>query len=241
MRPAPRRRSARTCNRRNSTSGYDCALGEGISRDPIGELGSLNLYGFVHNAPSMHLDVLGRCAAGDSSLALNLSGHGSSCKTPCMGSVNLPNADPQPIQDRTILKGVCGPWAACAWPKYLITTKCERCSSECSWRVVIEVDGVCKMAYADPNSIQVEYRPDGVNSAIAHEKCHCDDYRAAFGRIVGSYDAAGYSSKESCEVARANAESKFGARLEEEMRFSAQHRYGKYERGRECYATGQLK
>ena len=61
MRPAPRRRcaSARRRTGRNSTSGYDCALGEGTSRDPIGEWGGLNTYAFVQNDPVSYWDQLG--------------------------------------------------------------------------------------------------------------------------------------------------------------------------------------
>jgi hypothetical protein len=40
-------------------------LGEGISRDPIGERGGLNLYGFVGNRPINEVDFLGLIAAGD--------------------------------------------------------------------------------------------------------------------------------------------------------------------------------
>ena len=60
-RPVHRRccASARHRTRRNSTCGYDCALGEGISRDPLAEQGSLNLYVFVANDPITTIDALG--------------------------------------------------------------------------------------------------------------------------------------------------------------------------------------
>ena len=45
---------------RNPTRGYECALGEGISRDPIGERGGRNLYGFVGNNPISTIDALGK-------------------------------------------------------------------------------------------------------------------------------------------------------------------------------------
>ena len=51
--------SARHRTRRNSTCGYDCALGEGISRDPIDELGGENLYGFVFNSSPNGVDLFG--------------------------------------------------------------------------------------------------------------------------------------------------------------------------------------
>ena len=52
--------SIRRRTRQNTTCGYDCALGEGISRDPIGEVGGLNLYGFVGNEALQHVDRDGR-------------------------------------------------------------------------------------------------------------------------------------------------------------------------------------
>ena len=38
---------------------YDPETGRWLSRDPIGERGGLNLYGFVGNDPTSHIDVLG--------------------------------------------------------------------------------------------------------------------------------------------------------------------------------------
>ena len=51
--------SSRRRTRRHSTSGYDWTLGEGISRDPIGDEGGANLYGFVSNDPIQSMDGLG--------------------------------------------------------------------------------------------------------------------------------------------------------------------------------------
>ena len=51
--------SIRRRTRQNTTCGYDCALGEGISRDPIEEYGGLNLYGFVNNSTPNYFDLLG--------------------------------------------------------------------------------------------------------------------------------------------------------------------------------------
>ena len=42
-----RRRSRRTRIKAGLIIGYDCALGEGISRDPLEEVGGLNIYGFA--------------------------------------------------------------------------------------------------------------------------------------------------------------------------------------------------
>ncbi|MCZ7592122.1 MAG: RHS repeat-associated core domain-containing protein [Kiritimatiellae bacterium] len=38
---------------------YSPTLGRWLSRDPIGEMGGINLYGFVHNAPIISIDLLG--------------------------------------------------------------------------------------------------------------------------------------------------------------------------------------
>jgi len=57
--PPVRRSSARRRARRNLTSGYNCALGEGISRDPIDEQGGMNLYGFLQNAGLNRVDIDG--------------------------------------------------------------------------------------------------------------------------------------------------------------------------------------
>ncbi len=44
---------------------YEPSLGRFINRDPINELGGLNLYGFVRNNPIMHVDPLGlACGSG---------------------------------------------------------------------------------------------------------------------------------------------------------------------------------
>ena len=37
----------------------DPDLGRWLNRDPIGESGGLNLYGYVRNTPVMHTDALG--------------------------------------------------------------------------------------------------------------------------------------------------------------------------------------
>jgi RHS repeat-associated protein len=39
--------------------GYDPRLGRWLSRDPIGEVGGINLYGYVGNGPISNLDLLG--------------------------------------------------------------------------------------------------------------------------------------------------------------------------------------
>jgi len=39
---------------------YDSVTGRWPSRDPIGERGGLNLYGFVYNEPIYHIDILGQ-------------------------------------------------------------------------------------------------------------------------------------------------------------------------------------
>jgi len=59
-RPGPHCRHAQTHLRQTHTADYDCALGEGISRDPIAEEGGLNLHGFVENDPIAHVDLLGQ-------------------------------------------------------------------------------------------------------------------------------------------------------------------------------------
>jgi len=38
---------------------YDPNIGRWISRDPIGEVGGTNLYGFVGNEPLVFIDILG--------------------------------------------------------------------------------------------------------------------------------------------------------------------------------------
>lgn len=55
--------TSRHCRRNrvkeNSTSGYNRALGEGISRDPIGEEGGINLNGFMQNDALNSIDFHG--------------------------------------------------------------------------------------------------------------------------------------------------------------------------------------
>jgi RHS repeat-associated protein len=41
---------------------YDPSLGRWINRDPLGEAGGINLYGFVHNNPNYYADTDGRAA-----------------------------------------------------------------------------------------------------------------------------------------------------------------------------------
>ena len=40
---------------------YSPEMGRWISRDPIGEKGGANIYGFVNNNAITHLDILGLC------------------------------------------------------------------------------------------------------------------------------------------------------------------------------------
>jgi hypothetical protein len=55
--------TSRHCRRNrvkeNSTSGYNRALGEGISRDPLEEIGGKNLYNFINNVGINGYDNLG--------------------------------------------------------------------------------------------------------------------------------------------------------------------------------------
>lgn len=44
----------------NASAFYDPTIGRWASRDTIGELGGINLYGFVGNRPTVSVDVLGR-------------------------------------------------------------------------------------------------------------------------------------------------------------------------------------
>ena len=43
---------------------YNPNLGRWISRDPVGEMGGDNLYGYTHNAPSLYIDALGQYGMG---------------------------------------------------------------------------------------------------------------------------------------------------------------------------------
>lgn len=49
--------------------GYDAGLGRWLSRDPIGESGGLNLYGYVGNNPVLYVDPLGLVRWGDAGRA----------------------------------------------------------------------------------------------------------------------------------------------------------------------------
>jgi RHS repeat-associated protein len=58
---------------------YDAELGRWVSRDPIGERGGMNLYGFVGNDAINRIDVLGN-APGEVGLAM-MNGHGTPTET----------------------------------------------------------------------------------------------------------------------------------------------------------------
>ena len=57
---------------------YDPGTGRWVSRDPIGELGGINLYGYVGGNPVKRVDLLGLCEFAPAPLGLRhiLDGHG---------------------------------------------------------------------------------------------------------------------------------------------------------------------
>jgi uncharacterized protein RhaS with RHS repeats len=57
--PTPRVACAARVRLGETRFAYDAAQGEGISRDPIGEKGGINLYGYVGNDPVNAVDPLG--------------------------------------------------------------------------------------------------------------------------------------------------------------------------------------
>jgi RHS repeat-associated protein len=64
--PAPRGRRCRSCLARSLGFGeygfreYDPVTGRWTSRDPIGQRGGVNLYGFVYNSPTKYIDSDGQ-------------------------------------------------------------------------------------------------------------------------------------------------------------------------------------
>lgn len=162
----PRRSSRRRSDRR--------IVARWPNRDPIGERGGLNLYGFVLNNPVDYVDQLGMTCVSCSAVPAQApdadgggGGAGHACKT---GTLTFTTSQPKAIGSEKEIKKKCKGAAACSYPLYSYHIKCEKCKG-CNWKLVVKVEAECKIFYADPTKVNVQFFPD-LPAAIKHEQCH---------------------------------------------------------------------
>ncbi len=230
---------------------YNAGTGRWLSRDPILEDGGPNLYCFNGNAPQSAFDVLGWCTSCGGASALGPGGNPTeppparppTAQDECKGSLDFKVSEPQAKGSANEIRELCRGHplsAACSWAdgkELSYPSECKPCG--CKWKVILKVTTTCNIVYADPNKVKVSY-PVGLPAVITHEKCHCDDWKAALQGIITVYDEMESSSKEQCEVNRANVERVFRSNLARAIWGSVHHKPGKYDPERECYARGGL-
>ena len=215
---------------------YDPGTGRWVSRDPIAELGGLNLYGFALNDPVDYVDKLGMTCLSCNAVPAQGpdadaggGGAGHACKT---GTLTFTTSQPKAIGSEKDIKKKCNGAAACSYPEYRDSIKCEKCKG-CNWKLVVKVKADCKIFYADPTKVNVQFFPD-LPAAIKHEQCHCEDWKAAFQQIIDEAGKGEYASKSECEKAKKALD--LAKRLEELIAPSMNHELQKYKPGGSCYA-----
>lgn len=218
---------------------YNATAGRWLSRDPVGEGDSANLYGFVRNSLPNKTDRLGLCttclvASQDGQPAQNGTATGSQNAPLCKSQLNFVFSQPQPYYDWQSISRKCNGSAACAIPNISFQTECKQCG--CNWKIVAAVQGSCDIFYADPTVVPIIYDPS-FDAIMNHEDCHCNDYFRALQDMLTLYDDVTYPNQARCEAARATYDHNFMSRFGERIRPSLNHSYGKYKENGECYAT----
>jgi RHS repeat-associated protein len=216
---------------------YSPTLGRWLSRDPLGELGGLSLYGFSLNDPVDYVDKLGMtclsCNAAPAQVPDADAGGAATAHECKKGTLTFTTASPDLIGSEPKIKRLCGGAAACSGPNRKPKITCKKCSA-CTWKMVVEAKVKCLIYLADPKKINVQYFPNGLASAIKHEQCHCEDWKSAFQKLIEEAAAKEYRSKAECEQAKKAFDA--GKRLDELMADSKNHMLPKYQPGGECYA-----
>jgi RHS repeat-associated protein len=215
---------------------YSPTLGRWLNRDHIGELGGLSLYGYLLNNPADYVDKLGMTCQSCSAVPVQApdadaggGGSGHLCKT---GTLTFRVSQPKAISSEKDIKRKCNGAAACSYPLYSHSIKCEKCKA-CNWKLVVKIKADCKIFYADPTKVNVQFFPD-LSAVIKHEQCHCEDWKAAFQQIIEEAGKAEYVSKSECEKAKKALD--LDKRLDELIAPSINHDLEKYKRGGPCYA-----
>ena len=221
---------------RDALAFYNPQTGRWLSRDPIGELGGLNPCGFVVNDPVEYVDRLGMTCVSCSTVPVQSpdadAGGGRAPHQCKIGSLTFTTSKPKAIDSEKDIKKKCKGTAACSYTDYSDSIKCEKCKV-CSWKLVVKVKADCKIFYANPKRVNVQFFPD-LPTAIKHEQCHCEDWKAAFQQIIDEAGKAEYASKSECEKAKKVLD--FDKRLNEIIEPSASHQLQKYKPGGACYA-----
>ena len=232
--------SKRTCNSTDLVlyeyRTYNPVLGRWLSKDYIGELGGINLCGFLLNDPVSYVDKFGMhclsCNAVSTEVPEAHTG-GSDTAHGCKSTLTFTIAGPKMIGNEAKIKRLCSGAAGCSGPDRMPKIKCKRCSA-CSWKMVVEGKVTCLIYLADPKKVNVQYFPNGLESAIKHEQCHCADWRLAFQKLIEEAAAGEYRSKAQCEQAKKAFD--VVKRIDELMSDSRDHKLPKYQPGGECYA-----
>jgi RHS repeat-associated protein len=110
---------------------YDPRLGRWISRDPVGECGGKNLYGFASNEPAVHIDSLGHTVMGGPGETAPCPKDG---RTPTIQPATpspAPNPQPRPAPKPIPIKVKC--WDPAAYNQCL-AEKCVPARDRCQDR-----------------------------------------------------------------------------------------------------------
>jgi RHS repeat-associated protein len=222
---------------------YSPSLGRWWSRDPMGERGGVNLACFAKNSPLRYWDGFGLCCGTcDAESGSNSSQTDSaSCDGLCQGKLNWTDSDPQPVSTREEIQKDCpGGQPSCSGPSYTFSSKCEKCKKDCKWRIIYTVDATCKIYYADPTKMRVEY-DQGLDRTLQHERCHCEDLKEALQGMIAFHESDYYETEEVCNSVRNSYDKGFDKRLADRMKSSRMHRRVKYQDpNNPCFAEGRF-
>ena len=147
--------SARRRTQRHPTCGYNCALGEGISRDPIAERGGENLYAFAQNRPTLGIDRLGlsfKLVSGDA----------------IPGTIDPNQPD---------LHGKTGP---SKYELLIFTVKPEEITCATCAEVSVTRDYELEVTSIIPSTIPYGYTENGYDFIVGHEDRRALSYRMGY-------------------------------------------------------------
>jgi RHS repeat-associated protein len=213
---------------------YSSNIGRSLSRDPIKESGGANLYALSNGDLLNHVDALGLQCVGCGFTERAVAAAAAPSQDRCQGTLMFSTVPPELIGDEQKLKRECpdNP-GGCSYSDDTHKLRCRKCAN-CSWNIVPRIKAKCKIFLADPSKLPIAFYPD-VAGAITHEHCHCDDWAAAYEKLITELQSRSYSNKSECQSALRKFD--FTARMKQLIEPSITHQDPKYQPGGACYAT----